>query len=187
MVFLKRSLFFTVGLLMLVIISSCGSAPTSTSSGSTSNPGSSGAYGKGTTAPTQSTASTPTAAASGTGNVVVKTTSVTVNGKATTVLTDSKGMTLYYFTPDTASKTACTASCAQTWPPLLFSTTGKPAAASKLPGELEVYKNPNGQQIIYNDHPLYTYGGDSAAGQTNGEGIGGMWFVATPTVAKNKP
>jgi len=117
----------------------------------------------------------------------VQTASVTVNGKATTVLTDAKGMTLYYFMPDTASKTACTGGCAQAWPPLLFAGTGSPQAASKLPGELEIYPNANGKQVIYNDHPLYTFGGDTAAGQTNGQGIGGKWFVATPDLAKNAP
>jgi predicted lipoprotein with Yx(FWY)xxD motif len=50
-----------------------------------------------------------------------------------------------------------------------------------------VYKNANGKQVISHDHSLYTYGGDSAAGQTNGEGLFGKWFVATPDLAKNKP
>lgn len=71
----------------------------------------------GTTAPT--TAPTPT----------------TVNGKTTTILTNAQGHTLYYFTPDTASKMVCTSSCAQTWPPLLFTGTGKPTASTALPGE----------------------------------------------------
>jgi secreted repeat protein with Y-X4-D motif len=41
----------------------------------------------------------------------------------------------------------------------------------------------NGQQVEYNGHPLYNYSGDTAPGQTNGEGIGGMWFVATTTLS----
>ena len=81
----------------------------------------------------------------------------------------------------------CTGSCAQTWPPPLFTGTGKPTASTTLPGELEVYQNANGKQVIYHDHPLYTYSGDSAAGQTSGEGLFGKWFVATPDLAKNKP
>ena len=68
-----------------------------------------------------------------------------------------------------------------------FTGTGKPTASTALPGEVEVYKNANGNQVIYNDHPLYTYSGDSAAGQTSGEGLFGKWFVATPDLAKNKP
>jgi predicted lipoprotein with Yx(FWY)xxD motif len=119
--------------------------------------------------------------------VVLKTASATVGGKSMMILTDAKGMTLYYFTADTASKTACTSGCIGTWPPLLFTGTGKPASADKLSGELEVYPNANGKQVIYNDHPLYTFSGDSATGQTNGDGVAGKWFVATPTIPKNKP
>jgi predicted lipoprotein with Yx(FWY)xxD motif len=117
--------------------------------------------------------------------VVIKTATATVGGKSETILTTSQGMTLYYFTADTATKTACTGACATSWPPLLFAGAGKPAASTKLSGELEVYQNANGNQIIYNDHPLYTFSGDSAAGQTNGQGVGGKWFVATPNLTKN--
>jgi predicted lipoprotein with Yx(FWY)xxD motif len=117
---------------------------------------------------------------------VVKTTTVTVSGKSETVLTTADGMTLYYFVPDTAAKTACTGGCVASWPALLFTGSGSPSAATKLPGELEVYPNANGKQVIYNDHPLYTFTGDTAAGQTNGQGVGGKWFVVTPDIAKNK-
>lgn len=95
-------------------------------------------------------------------------------------------MTLYYFTPDTSQKTACTGSCAQNWPPLLYNGTGAVPSDPKLPGELEVYKNENGNQVVYNDHPLYTFAGDSAPGQVNGQGKASKWFVATPDLAKNK-
>jgi predicted lipoprotein with Yx(FWY)xxD motif len=169
-VFPKRAFFMVIGLVLVMAVSACGGT---TSTGSTpSTP---------TTAPT--TAPTPTTASTFT----VQTAQATVNGKATTILTAAQGRTLYYFTPDTASKTVCTGSCAQTWPPLLFTGTGKPTASTSLPGELEVYKNANGNQVIYNDHPLYTYSGDTAAGQTNGEGLFGKWFVCTPDLAKNKP
>lgn len=175
---LKRLGILIVFVTIIVVFSSCGGTSSTTSSSSNNG------YNQGSS-PTKAPA--PTSAPATSGNVVVKTASATVGGKSVTILTDAKGMTLYYFTPDTASKTVCTAGCAQTWPPLLFTAAGKPAASSTLPGELEIYPNANGKQVIYNDHPLYTYGGDSAAGQTNGEGIAGKWFVATPTIPKNKP
>lgn len=173
MVFVKRVFMLLVSLVCLVAISACGSAPATTTTGSSAAP---------TSAPTPTLAPTPTAAA----NIVVMTAQATVAGKAETVLTNTKGMTLYYYTPDTSQSTACTGGCAQNWPPLLSTGTGAVAANSKLPGELEVYKNANGNQIIYNDHPLYTFIGDTAAGQFNGQGKGGKWFVATPDLAKNK-
>ena len=166
----KRALLMVIGLVLVMAVSACGGTTSTGSAPSTP-----------TTAPT--TAPTPTTATTFT----VQTAQATVNGKTTTILTNAQGLTLYYFTPDTASKTVCTGSCAQTWPPLLFTGTGKPTASTALPGEVEVYKNANGNQVIYNDHPLYTYSGDSAAGQTSGEGLFGKWFVATPDLAKNKP
>ncbi len=169
-IFPLRAFFVVSGLVLVMGVSAYGST---TSTGSTASTP--------TTAPT--TAATPTTASTFT----VQTAQATVSGKTTTILTNAQGRTLYYFTPDTASKTVCTGSCAQTWPPLLFTGTGKPTASTALPGEVEVYKNVNGNQVIYNDHPLYTYGGDSAAGQTKGEGLFGKWFVATPDLAKNKP
>jgi len=166
----KRALLMVIGLVLVMAVSACGGTTSTGSAPSTP-----------TTAPT--TAPTPTTATTFT----VQTAQATVNGKTTTILTNAQGLTLYYFTPDTASKTVCTGSCAQTWPPLLFTGTGKPTASTALPGEVEVYKNANGNQVIYNDHPLYIYSGDSAAGQTSGEGLFGKWFVATPDLAKNKP
>ena len=166
----KHAWLMVLGLVLAMAASSCGG--TTTTGPTPSTP---------TSAPT--TAATPTTASTFT----VQTAQATVNGKTITILTDGQGRTLYYFTPDTASKTVCTGSCAQTWPPLLFTGTGKPTASTALPGELEVYANANGKQVIYHDHPLYSYSGDSAAGQTKGEGLFGKWFVATPDLAKNKP
>jgi len=171
-VFPNRAFLGVIGLVLVMGVSACGGT---TSTGSTASTP--------TTAPTTAPTPTPTTASAFT----VQTAQATVNGKATTILINAQGRTLYYFTPDTASKTVCTGSCAQTWPPLLFTGTGKPTASTTLPGELEVYKNANGNQVIYNDHPLYSYSGDSAAGQTSGEGLFGKWFVATPDLAKNKP
>jgi predicted lipoprotein with Yx(FWY)xxD motif len=172
-VFPKLAFFVVTGLVLAMGVIACGST---TSTGSTpSNP---------TTAPTTAPTPTPTPAAS---TFTVQTAQVMVNGKMTMILTDAQGRTLYYFIPDTASKTACTGSCAQAWPPLLFTGTGNPSASTHLPAQLEVYKNANGNQIVYNDHPLYTYSGDTAPGQTKGEGLFGKWFVCTPALAKNQP
>ena len=125
-------------------------------------------------------ASTATTASAASG-VVIHTKTVTVNGKSVTALADSKGLTLYYFTPDTSSNAACTASCAAIWPPLL-SPSGAPASASALPGKLSVLSGMGGHQVLYNGHPLYTYSKDGDAGDAYGEGVGGKWFVATPNL-----
>ncbi len=113
----------------------------------------------------------------------VQTTTATVNGKSVTLLTNEKGWTLYYFTPDTATTSACTtAPCTTNWPALI--ANGTPTSTANLPGKLGTQTNANGSQVTYNGHPLYTYSGDTAAGQTNGEGVGGKWHVATVDLAE---
>jgi predicted lipoprotein with Yx(FWY)xxD motif len=102
-----------------------------------------------------------------------------VNGKAVTILTNAQGMTLYYFTSDTPTSSACTGACLQNWPPALFTGSGAPTSAATLPGSLSTVTTPSGQQVAYQGHLLYTYVGDTAAGQTNGEGKFNLWFVAT--------
>ncbi len=82
-----------------------------------------------------------------------------------TVLTSAKGFTLYWFAPDTPSKSNCNGGCAAYWPPL----TGTPAAGPGVPGKLGTIKRSDGTtQATYNGHPLYTYIGDTAPGQAHG-------------------
>ena len=113
------------------------------------------------------------------GSAVIKTATDTINGTSQTILTNAQGMTLYYFKPDTATTAACTGGCVSTWSPLLFQGSGTPTSATSLSGTLSAVNAGNGMQIEYNGHPLYLFSGDSSAGQTNGEGVGGQWFVAT--------
>ena len=98
-----------------------------------------------------------------------------------TVLTDSKGFTLYSFAPDTATTSNCTGSCAAYWPPL----TGAPTAGPGVTGELGTITRPDGTtQATYNGHPLYTYVGDTHPGQANGNNLnlnGGLWHEVTIT------
>lgn len=164
--FTLRRTFLGISLLLIALIAAACGSNSSTSSGSASSSG-------GTT-PSSTTASNSAA--------VIKTASATVNGQSVTILTNAQGMTLYYFKPDTATTTACTGSCAKNWPPLVFSSSGSPTSAAALPGALSVVNDSNGQQVEYNGHMLYTFSGDTAPGQTHGEGIKGIWFVATTTL-----
>ena len=110
------------------------------------------ACGSNSTTSTGSSGTTPSSSAA-----IIKTSSATVNGQSVTILTNTKGMTLYYFKPDTATTSACTGSCAGFWPPLVSTSSGSPASASALPGTLSVVTDANGQQVEYNGHMLYTY------------------------------
>ena len=127
-------------------------------------------------APTSGGSASPSSAA------LVHTASMKVGDKTQTVLKNDKGLTLYYFTPDTATTIACTGGCASNWPPLL-AKSGAPTSSPPLPGKLTVLNGANGNQVLYNGHPLYTYAKDGDAGDAYGQGVGGKWFVATPDLA----
>jgi len=92
-----------------------------------------------------------------------------------TLLTNSKGFTLYWFVPDTSTASKCNGSCAKYWPPVL----GPVSAGSGVTGTLGVITRSNGaKQATWNGHPLYTYIGDTAPGMNKGNGLnlsGGVW------------
>jgi predicted lipoprotein with Yx(FWY)xxD motif len=116
------------------------------------------------------------------------------------ILVAANGHTLYLFGKDRNDKSACSASCAQFWPPLL--TRGKPSAGPGVKASLlGTTKRSNGSlQVTYNNHPLYGFLLDKRAGQTNGEGLskfGAKWYAlsakgtavvkAAPTATSSTP
>jgi predicted lipoprotein with Yx(FWY)xxD motif len=134
--------------------------------------GSSGSKTKTTATTTASTTAT-TAAASG----------AAINTAQTglgTVLVNAQGRTLYHRTNESATNIVCTGQCASTWPPVTVPSGQKPQAGAGVTGNLTVVNRPDGtQQAAINGQPLYMYSGDSKAGDTNGQGIGGIWFALT--------
>jgi predicted lipoprotein with Yx(FWY)xxD motif len=140
------------GLAAAVLITACGS--------STSTPSSA--------AP----ASSAPAASSGSTVKMAK-----ISGVA--VLTNAKGFTLYWFVPDTSTKSNCNGSCARYWPPV----KGPVTAGAGVTGKLGTITRSDGSvQATYNGHPLYTYVADSAPGQAKGNGLnlsGGVWHEVT--------
>jgi predicted lipoprotein with Yx(FWY)xxD motif len=104
------------------------------------------------------------------------------NGTYGKILTDGEGNTLYLFGQDQGTKTACSTGCSSTWPALTVSG-GKPTAGDGVNASLlGVAKQADGSmQVAYNGHLVYRYSGDSAPGDTNGEGISGVWFVVSST------
>src|SRR5437764_15012500 len=95
------------------------------------------------------------------------------------VLVDSNGMTLYWFVPDTSTKSNCSGQCATFWPPV----KGPLTAGSGVTGTLSTITRSDGtKQATYLGHPLYTYIGDKSPGQATGNGknlSGGVWWELT--------
>jgi predicted lipoprotein with Yx(FWY)xxD motif len=101
---------------------------------------------------------------------------VAQDAKFGAILTNAEGRTLYTFTQDSSGKSACSGTCAQTWPPVVASDSAKVDGAT---GDFSLVTRDDGQkQLALNGRPLYTYAGDSKSGDTTGDGVGGVWFVA---------
>jgi len=97
------------------------------------------------------------------------------------VLTDPAGKTLYTFKNDVpnSGQSSVPAAIAANWPPLLV--TGSVVAPSGLSGQLGSFSLPDGtMQVMYKGMPLYTFVGDTAPGQANGQGLLNLWYAATP-------
>jgi predicted lipoprotein with Yx(FWY)xxD motif len=88
-------------------------------------------------------------------------------------------MTLYVLTTDTADTSSCSGTCATTWPPLAAATGATITGPSSATGAFATITRSDGiVQVTYNHMPLYYFSGDSAAGDTKGQGKNGVWFVA---------
>lgn len=125
---------------------------------------------------------TPTAAALSSGpmgtspsTVIVKTITSSTLG---TYATDPKGMTLYVFSKDSTGVSNCNDGCRTTWPPYPAVST---STGGTLQANVSLVKRSDGtSQYAWAGKPLYYYAGDKAPGDSNGQGIGGVWFVAKP-------
>jgi predicted lipoprotein with Yx(FWY)xxD motif len=100
------------------------------------------------------------------------------------VLVDNRGRTLYLLSADTAGHSNCPTSCQSVWMPLTAGGGAAPKAAAGVTGALASITGSG--QVTIAGHPLYTYAGDSAIGEANGEGkvsYGGTWHAVTATGA----
>jgi predicted lipoprotein with Yx(FWY)xxD motif len=118
---------------------------------------------------------------------VVKTATATVAGTSQTILVGAaNGMTLYYYLPDKGGKITCTGQCLVNWPALILpsSKTSVPAT-SDITGKFTLLANTEagGLQVLYNNWPLYYWIKDKQPGDTTGQNVGKVWFVATPSLA----
>ena len=91
-------------------------------------------------------------------------------------------MTLYTFDNDTTpGASACNTGCVENWPPFTVDEGEQATAGEGVTGEIGTITREDGRtQVTYNDKPLYYFAGDSAAGDSKGDGVGGIWHIAAP-------
>lgn len=98
------------------------------------------------------------------------------------IIVDGEGMSLYLFTNDTQNSGAstCTGECLVEWPAL--TTAGDAVAGEGADASLlgTITRDDGSTQVTYNGWPLYYFHEDAAAGDTNGQGVGGVWFLVSP-------
>ena len=97
-----------------------------------------------------------------------------------TILVDQDGKTLYLFEADSMNKSNCSGGCLALWPAVM--ANGKTTAGSGVSAGM-IGTATGSSQVTYAGHPLYWFSGDTAAGDTNGEGLtdfGGAWYAVSP-------
>jgi predicted lipoprotein with Yx(FWY)xxD motif len=108
-----------------------------------------------------------------------------------TYLVGPEGKTLYYFTRDvTPGQSVCSGGCLEAWPPLLVAEGQTLVAGDGVTGTLSSAPREDGSmQATYRGRPLYHWAADTEPGQTTGQGVNGVWFVALEdgTMPANPP
>jgi len=99
-------------------------------------------------------------------------------------LTDKNGYALYFFSNDVNGTNNCTGGCTAIWPVFnLDGLTQTQLDTGLALSDFSSIATTTGSQLTYKGWPLYTYapsGVQEATGQTTGNGVGGIWFVAKP-------
>ena len=155
-----------------LIVAGCGSSSDTTSS---SSGGGGSLYGSG------GSGSSTTSSQSGAGGDGVV--SVASNPKLGKIIVTSKGFTLYDFSKDKGTMSACYGGCAKVWPPLLSGGAPKAEGGAQA-SKLGTTKRTDGTtQVTYAGHPVYTYTADTKPGDATGNDLklyGGEWYALTP-------
>ncbi|MFF3440641.1 hypothetical protein [Streptosporangium sp. NPDC002721] len=98
------------------------------------------------------------------------------------VLVGEGGRTLYLFDEDRNGRSSCSGACARAWPP--YVTDGRPEAGQGVKADLldTIERDDGTTQVTYNDHPLYYFAKDTAAGDIQGHDVDafdGEWYAVT--------
>ena len=135
-----------------------------------------------TASPGSAPAAGSSASASATETVIT-----THAGSAGAFLTDGSGRTVYLWAKDPTNMSECSGACAQAWPPVPATGTLTATGGVQASDLGTITRSDGTKQVTYDGHPLYYFVGDSAAGQTNGQGsdnFGAKWWLVAPSGAE---
>jgi uncharacterized surface protein with fasciclin (FAS1) repeats len=95
------------------------------------------------------------------------------------ILTDSKGMTLYFLSRDAKDISNCTGTCLNNWP--VFYNPGLQVGEGLDSSDFGTIVRPDGtKQTTYKGWPLYYFIQDQNPGDVLGDGRSNVWFAAKP-------
>ncbi|HLT92918.1 MAG TPA: hypothetical protein VKZ56_00080 [Membranihabitans sp.] len=96
-----------------------------------------------------------------------------------TLLTDADGMTLYFFSRDAGTNSACIGGCLNNWP--VFYADELLLDEGLEESDFAMITRSDGTtQTTYKGWPLYYFANDQDPGDVAGEGANGIWYVAKP-------
>ena len=131
--------------------------------------------------------SAPASSAAAAGSSTTGTVITTQAGSAGAFLTTASGRTVYLWAKDGMNMSDCSGACASAWPPVPATGTLTAAGSAKASDLGTITRSDGTKQVTYDGHPLYYFVGDSAAGQTNGQGsdnFGAKWWLVAPSGAQ---
>jgi predicted lipoprotein with Yx(FWY)xxD motif len=123
----------------------------------------------------------PPAATTPTAGAADATVSIVSSAEHGEYLTGPNGFALYVFAQDEPGVSNCSGGCADAWPPLTLEMGETPTGGAGVTGDFDLLQRSRGVlQVTYNGAPLYYFVSDEEPGDTNGEGVGGVWSLARP-------
>lgn len=94
-------------------------------------------------------------------------------------LTDSHGLTLYYFDKDPSGASVCSGQCLVNWPAFHADSIIVPSGL-KASDFGEITRDDGSKQTTFKGYPLYYFIQDKERGDLYGQGVGNVWYVIDP-------
>jgi predicted lipoprotein with Yx(FWY)xxD motif len=95
------------------------------------------------------------------------------------ILADADGNALYFFARDVNGVSRCEGDCLANWP-VFHSEDVESGNGIEIGDVGSITRADGSSQTTYRGWPLYYFTNDNEAGEINGDGANGVWFVAKP-------